>query len=92
MTEFLAYRGPDGQNAWLQGSIGLGHALLRPDPVSGAVDRQPVLLDGVAITADVRLDSSSELRNKLRQSGRLIVEPASDAMLEIGRASCRERV
>jgi len=81
MMEFLGYRGPDGLNVWLQGSIGLGHALLRSAADAGAPDRQPERLDGLAITADVRLDSTSELKSELRQSGRLVVEPASDAML-----------
>ena len=29
MTSFMAFRGPDAQEIWLDGSTGLGHTLLR---------------------------------------------------------------
>jgi len=28
MTEFMAYRGSDAQNIWIDGAVGFGHALL----------------------------------------------------------------
>lgn len=76
MTQFLSFRGPDGQEIWLQGEIGLGHALLRtvedfPDPP------QPATLDGeLWITADARIDGRKELVEKLASK---LGQPPRDA-------------
>ena len=80
LTDFLAYRGPDGRETWSDGAIGLGHAMLRTSEV-GVNDRQPAHLDTLWITADARLDSRTELTNKLEQAGRRIVLPIPDSML-----------
>ena len=70
MTEFLAYRGPDAQEIWTGGAVGLGHAMLRTTRESFA-DRQPASLDGqVWITADARVDARTELIQKLQSKGR----------------------
>ena len=29
LVDFLAYRGPDSRECWVDGSVGLGHAMLR---------------------------------------------------------------
>lgn len=29
MTSYMAFRGPDGLDMWLDGAVGLGHTLLR---------------------------------------------------------------
>jgi asparagine synthase (glutamine-hydrolysing) len=81
MTNYLAFRGPDAQETWSQGPVGLGHALLstvddtRPDC-------QPLTLDDrVWIVADARVDARDELRPKLRSHGCRDLEAATDAEL-----------
>jgi len=69
LTAFLAYRGPDGTETWVEGSVGLGHTLLRTGAV-GRDERQPAHLKGLWITADVRLDARAELIDKLANVGR----------------------
>jgi asparagine synthase (glutamine-hydrolysing) len=79
MTSFMAYRGPDGMDVFVADGIGLGHTMLRS---TEANDRQPARLGTFWITADVRLDSRSELVEKLRNANREdIVSEVSDAML-----------
>ena len=70
MTQSLAFRGPDGQQVWRDGAVGLGHALLRtareaaPD---AEIDKQPAGLDGrLWIVADARIDARAELIAKLK--------------------------
>jgi asparagine synthase (glutamine-hydrolysing) len=76
LTRFLAYRGPDGRDAWCHGAVALGHALLRTTEES-AHERQPAGLEGrFWITADARLDARAELLAQLAQAGR---EPARHA-------------
>ena len=55
LTDAMAYRGPDSQQIWVDGSVGLGHALLQ---TAGSPEvRQPFTLNGTAwITADARID------------------------------------
>ncbi len=70
MTGFLAFRGPDAQLTWVDGSVGLGHALLRTTEESQQ-ERQPCSLDGqVWITADARIDDRENLVSKLAGHGR----------------------
>jgi asparagine synthase (glutamine-hydrolysing) len=78
MTDFLAYRGPDRQEAWVNGPAGLGHTMLRTGAIN---DPQPTHLDMLSITADVRLDSALELRKRLERQGRRIADTISDSML-----------
>src|ERR1700733_222274 len=81
MTSFMAYRGPDGMDTFTDGNIGLGHTMLRSTEFVPN-DRQPARLGTFWITADVRLDSRSELIEKLRNAnGEDIVSEVSDAML-----------
>jgi asparagine synthase (glutamine-hydrolysing) len=81
MTSFMAYRGPDGMDVFVADGIGLGHTMLRSTEVVYN-DRQPARLGTFWITADVRLDSRSELVEKLRNANREdIVSDVSDAML-----------
>lgn len=68
MTEFMAYRGPDVQDIWVDGNVGFGHALLRTTSES-LREQQPCSLDGeVWITADARIDGRAELIEKLNSS------------------------
>jgi asparagine synthase (glutamine-hydrolysing) len=61
LTEAMAYRGPDAQEIHVDGSVGLGHALMNTGGDSQEW-RQPFTLDGrVWITADARIDARAEL-------------------------------
>jgi asparagine synthase (glutamine-hydrolysing) len=81
MTGFLAFRGPDAQAAWVDGSVGLGHALLRTTEESER-ERQPCSLDGqVWMTADARIDDRESLVGKLAGHGRDAALDRPDAEL-----------
>ncbi len=81
MTNFMAFRGPDAQETWVDRAAGFGHAMLRTTPES-ANERQPCSLDGKAwITADARIDAQGELKKKLAGKGRRALEAATDAQL-----------
>jgi asparagine synthase (glutamine-hydrolysing) len=80
-VEFLSYRGPDCCECWMDGSIGLGHAMLRTTRES-AGERQPSSLDGrFWIAADVRLDGREGFIAELRRSGRVVQSSAPDSKL-----------
>ncbi len=88
MTRFLAFRGPDGQKTWCEGSVGFGHTLLRTVPkVAG--DEQPDSLDGrLWIVADARIDGRAELIEKLRSknSPASLMDPDHQLILHAYRA------
>lgn len=70
LTLSLAFRGPDGQDTWVDGSVGFGHAMLRTNDDSSP-ERQPCTLDGdVWITADARVDGREGLISRLREGRR----------------------
>jgi len=61
LVDFLAYRGPDAREIWMETSIGLGHTLLRATRESLG-ESQPAVFEGrYWITADARLDGRKEL-------------------------------
>jgi asparagine synthase (glutamine-hydrolysing) len=66
MTHFLAFRGPDAQDVWCDGPVGLGHTLLQI--TSGTpLEKQPAQLHSrLWIIADARIDARSELLGKLK--------------------------
>ncbi|MFZ0084023.1 MAG: asparagine synthase-related protein [Candidatus Acidiferrales bacterium] len=67
LAHFLSYRGPDARETWSNGSIGLGHTMLRTTRGS-QVERQPANLGGrLWITADARIDCREELKSKLAE-------------------------
>lgn len=79
MTEFMAYRGPDDRQIWIDGNVGFGHAMLRTTAES-SLEKQPCSLDGeVWITGDVRIDGRKELIEKL--NGDIAIETVTDAEL-----------
>ena len=81
MTDRMAFRGPDRQDIWAEGSIGLGHALLRTT-FESQQERGPFSLDGqVRITADARVDRRPELIRELRAKGRQLADDAPDSEL-----------
>jgi asparagine synthase (glutamine-hydrolysing) len=81
LVDFLAYRGPDGRELWIDGSIGLGHAMLRTTRESLG-ENQPASIEGrFWIVADARLDSREELTRELQRSGRRVRPSAPDSEL-----------
>ena len=79
MTEFLVYRGPDGLDLWIDGSVGFGHALLATTP---GRQHQAQSLDGpVWIAGDVRLDARADLIRKLESEGRHTLQTVPDTEL-----------
>lgn len=81
LTQFLAYRGPDGRDVWADGAVGLGHTLLRTGRASVG-ERQPAGLEGrYWIVADARLDSHAELEAELDSAERRVPSDAGDAEL-----------
>ncbi|HEY1909793.1 MAG TPA: asparagine synthase-related protein [Vicinamibacterales bacterium] len=88
MTEYLTFRGPDGSRVQVDGSAGLGHALLTVTDES-THEEQPVTLDGRRwIVADARVDARQDLIAELNASDQPAVAPdAIDAEL-ILRAYC----
>jgi len=81
LADALSYRGPDSRATWQDGSIGLGHTLLRTTHES-AGEAQPASLDGrLWITADARLDSRAELIAKMERDGRKIGRAVPDSTL-----------
>jgi asparagine synthase (glutamine-hydrolysing) len=70
MTQFMAVRGPDAQQIWIDGHVGFGHTLLRTTDES-LHEQQPCSLDGeIWITVDARIDDRVNLINKLAAHGR----------------------
>ena len=70
MLDAAAYRGPDGLNSWIDGPVGLGHAMLRTTPE--AVGESQPLIDeqaGLALTMDGRVDNRDELKELLERKG-----------------------
>jgi len=61
MTDFMAFRGPDAQESWIDGNVGFGHTMLRTT-WEAETEKQPLTLDGkVWLTADARIDGRAEL-------------------------------
>jgi asparagine synthase (glutamine-hydrolysing) len=81
LVNFISYRGPDARECWVDGSIGLGHAMLRTTHESLG-ERQPASLDRrFWIAADARLDGREELIAELRRCGRVVPSNAPDSEL-----------
>jgi asparagine synthase (glutamine-hydrolysing) len=81
MADFMAFRGPDAQEIWIDGSVGFGHALLKTTDDSER-ERQPFTLDGrVCIVADARVDARSELIAKLKAKGHDVSSGTADVEL-----------
>jgi asparagine synthase (glutamine-hydrolysing) len=81
MTDSLQYLGPDRQEIWLGGCVGLGHTLFRTTDESQN-ERQPCTLDGkVYITADARIDARDELIPRLQAKGCEVSHDAPDVEL-----------
>lgn len=70
MNDSLSYRGPDGSNIWCEGSAAFGHQMLHTTPES-LNEKLPFFdeKEGLAITADARIDNRSELIKDLGIEG-----------------------
>jgi asparagine synthase (glutamine-hydrolysing) len=78
MTDFLAYRGPDAKDVWMDGCAGFGHTMLRTT-FESEYEHQPYSLDGqVWITADARIDGRDKLRRRLESGGHTVKKPTTD--------------
>ena len=82
MTNFMALRGPDAQEIWVDGNAGFGHALLKTTD-EAEHERQPFTLDGRTwIVADARVDARRELIPELQAKGHENLTPdATDVEL-----------
>jgi len=81
LVDFLAYRGPDARKCWLDGSIGLGHAMLKTAHPSES-ERQPANLEGrFWIVADARLDGRADVIAGLQRAKRVVRPNAPDSEL-----------
>lgn len=62
MSNALAHRGRDGCGAWIDGSVAIGHRMLRVTP-EAVHEVQPVISDDGSrvLTADLRLDNRDDL-------------------------------
>jgi asparagine synthase (glutamine-hydrolysing) len=81
LVDSLVYRGPDAHAIWCDGSIGLGHAMLRTTYES-AGEEQPASLEGrLWITADARLDGRTELIAGIERTARKIDRSVPDSTL-----------
>ena len=65
MAGTMAHRGPDGQGAWADGPVALGHAMLRTTTESLA-ESLPLAAGPFVLTADARIDNRDVLLPQLR--------------------------
>jgi len=81
MVRAMTDRGPDAQQVWVSGEVGLGHAMNRTTPESIG-EEQPASLEGrFWISADVRLDNRDELARELDPTGWRALRQLPDARL-----------
>jgi asparagine synthase (glutamine-hydrolysing) len=81
MTDLMQFRGPDAQQIWIEGDIGLGHTLLKTT-LEAEYERQPLTLDGqVWMVADARIDGRADLVGKLGLEDQFKTGTLTDAEL-----------
>ncbi len=81
MTAAMAYRGPDGINHWVKGSVALGQCMLRTTPES-LEETQPLRNEdeSLVLVMDGRVDNWEELRRELLGRG-AVLRTRADAEL-----------
>ena len=79
MTDVLTHRGTDGFGIWQEGAIGLGHRMLWTTAES-LLEELPMQRNGLAITADARIDNRDELIETLGLQS-LLAEKITDSDL-----------
>lgn len=81
LLESLKYRGPDKQKIWIDGSIGLGHALFKTT-YEAEYENQPATIDNkVWITCSARIDDRENLVNKLGMKREIDLTKTPDSEL-----------
>ena len=81
MTGFMAFRGPDRQRTWHNGSVGFGHALAITTNESER-ECQPLTLDRqIWIVADARIDARADLLAQLAEKGEAAPGDTTDVEL-----------
>jgi asparagine synthase (glutamine-hydrolysing) len=88
LTASLYFRGPDRQQVWVDGPVGLGHTLFRTTD-EARHENQPASLDGKNwITGCIRIDAREDLLHKLglQRDIRLAETPDSHLVLLAYRA------
>ncbi len=71
MSATMAHRGPDGEEMWIKGPVGLGCQLLRVTPESEKETQPLVGASGAVVVFDGRLDNREELLASLKNSYRV---------------------
>ena len=88
LTASLYFRGPDRQQVWVDGAVGLGHTLFSTTD-EARHENQPASLDGkVWIAGCIRIDAREDLLHKLglQRDIRLADTPDSHLVLHAYRA------
>ncbi len=81
LTDSLHFRGPDLQQTWIDGNVGLGHTLFRTTH-EALYENQPASLDNkIYITGSIRIDGRKELADKLGLTGTLDLDRTPDSEL-----------
>jgi asparagine synthase (glutamine-hydrolysing) len=81
LTESQSFRGPDAQEIWVNGNVGLGHTLLKTTEES-ELEHQPFTFgNDLWIVADARVDARPELIAELQAHGHKEVGGAPDVEL-----------
>lgn len=70
MTDRVAHRGPDASDCWINGPVGIGHAMLQTTPESLS-ERQPWLDESgtICLALDGRIDNREDLKLAFTTSG-----------------------
>jgi asparagine synthase (glutamine-hydrolysing) len=97
MTNAMVYRGPDGINHWVRGSVALGQCMLRTTPES-LEETQPLINEdgSLVLVMDGRVDNWEELRREILGRG-AVLRNRSDAELvlrayEVWGETCLDRI
>ena len=70
MTDAIAYRGPDGEGQWVDGSVGLGHRRLAIIDLSDAGSQPMVSADGrYLLSYNGEVYNFKDLRSELNAAG-----------------------
>ncbi len=83
MTIAMKRRGPDGSKQWVEGSVGLGHCMMRTTPES-LYETQPLTNEdeSLVLVLDGRVDNRDDLRRSLLALGaRLRTEADAELVL-----------
>lgn len=69
MTDLLAHRGPDGQGAWLEGSVALGHRRLSIIDLSSGAQPMSDPANRVTVVFNGEIYNFAEIRSELEARG-----------------------